>query len=74
MEKPMHILAIHGSPSMKRGETYLVLERLLRGAEKAGAISEVVFIQKETIRDVRGVLPVGSRLQANAFREMVWRN
>ena len=56
MEDSMHILAIHGSPSMKRGKTYLVLERLLRGAQKAGAITEVVFLQKEVIGGCTGCL------------------
>ena len=54
MEEPMRILAIHCSPTMKRGKTYLVLERLLKGAEKAGAITEVVFLQKETIGGCTG--------------------
>jgi multimeric flavodoxin WrbA len=48
-EESMYVLAIHGSPSMKRGRTYLVLERLLKGTEKAGAISEVIFLQEKTI-------------------------
>ena len=50
----MHILAIHGSPSMKRGKTYLVLERLLKGAQKAGAKTEVVFLQEKTIGGCTG--------------------
>jgi len=54
MEEPMHILAIHGSPSMKKGKTYLVLERFMKGTEKAGAITEVVFLQKETIGGCKG--------------------
>ena len=41
---------------MKRGKTYLVLEKLLKGAEKAGAITEVVFLQKETIGECTGCL------------------
>ncbi len=56
MEEPMHILAIHGSPNMKRGKTYFVLERLMKGAEKAGALTEVVFLQKETIGECKGCL------------------
>jgi hypothetical protein len=80
MEEPMYILAIHGSPSMKRGKTYPVLERLLKGAEKAGAITEVVllrrlyFSRRKRSGDVPGVLPAGSRLRANVFRTMIWRN
>jgi multimeric flavodoxin WrbA len=54
MGEPMHILAIHGSPSMKRGKTYLVLERLLKGAEKAGAIAEVVFLQEKRVGPCTG--------------------
>ena len=56
MEEHMHILAVHGSPSMKRGKTYLVLERLLKGAEKAGASTEVVFLQEKTIGGCTGCL------------------
>ncbi len=54
MEGPMHILAIHGSPSMKKGKTYLLLEKLLKGAEKAGAITEVVFLQEKKISECAG--------------------
>jgi multimeric flavodoxin WrbA len=54
--EPMHILAIHGSPNMKRGKTYLVLERLLKGAEGAGASTEVVFLQKQKIGECTGCL------------------
>ena len=54
--EPMHILAIHGSPSMKRGKTHLVLERLLKGAERAGATTEVVFLQKQKIAGCVGCL------------------
>ena len=72
----MHILAIHGSPSMKRGKTYLVLERLLKGAEKAGAITEVVFLQKETIGECTGCLTCwiktpGKCLQKDDMAELI---
>jgi len=52
----MHVLAIHGSPSMKRGKTYLVLERLLKGTQDAGAITEVVFLQEKSIGKCTGCL------------------
>ena len=72
----MHILAIHGSPSMKRGKTYLVLERLLKGAEKAGAITAVVFLQKETIGECTGCLTCwiktpGKCLQKDDMAELI---
>jgi multimeric flavodoxin WrbA len=54
--EPMHILAIHGSPSMKRGKTYFVLERLLKGARETGASTEVVFLQREAIGGCVGCL------------------
>lgn len=50
----MHILAIHGSPNMKRGKTYLLLERFLKGSEKAGAIAEVVFLHEKRIGECTG--------------------
>ncbi len=52
----MHVLAVHGSPSKKRGKTYLVLERLLKGVEKAGASAEVVFLQEKAIGSCTGCL------------------
>jgi multimeric flavodoxin WrbA len=39
---------------MNRGKTYLVLERLLTGAEKAGAVTEVVFLQEKKIGECTG--------------------
>ncbi len=68
MEEPMYILAIHGSPSMKRGKTYPVLERLLKGAEKAGAITEVVFLQKETIGGCTGCFTCWIKTPGNCFQ------
>ena len=65
----MHFLAIHGSPSMKRGKTYLVLERLLKGAEKAGAITEVVFLQKETIGGCTGCLSCWIKTPGKCFQK-----
>ncbi len=65
----MHILAIHGSPSMKRGKTYLVLEKLLKGAEKAGAITEVVFLQKETIGECTGCLTCWIKTPGKCFQK-----
>ena len=52
----MHILAVHASPTMKKGKTYLVLESLLKGAQKAGASTEVVFLQEKTIGGCTGCL------------------
>jgi multimeric flavodoxin WrbA len=69
MEEPMHFLAIHGSPSMKRGKTYPVLERLLKGAEKAGAITEVVFLQKETIGGCTGCLSCWIKTPGKCFQK-----
>ncbi len=69
MEEPMYFLAIHGSPSMKKGRTYSVLERLLKGAEKAGAITEVVFLQKETIGGCTGCLTCWIKTPGKCFQK-----
>ena len=66
--EPMHILAIHGSPSMKRGKTYLVLERVLKGAERAGASREVVFLQKEAIGACTGCLTCWLKTPGECFQ------
>jgi multimeric flavodoxin WrbA len=76
MEEQMHILAIHGSPSMKRGKTYLVVERLLKGAEKAGAITEVVFLHKEKVGGCTGCLTCwiktpGKCIQEDGMAELI---
>lgn len=65
----MHVLAIHGSPSMKRGKTYLVLERLLKGAENAGAIKEVVFLQEKTIGKCTGCLTCWTKTPGTCFQK-----
>jgi multimeric flavodoxin WrbA len=69
LKEPMHILAIHGSPSMKRGKTYLVLERLLRGAEKAGAITEVVFLQEKRIGECTGCFACWTKTPGRCFQK-----
>jgi multimeric flavodoxin WrbA len=66
--EPMHILAIHGSPSMKRGKTYLVLERMLKGAERAGASTEIVFLQKEAIGACTGCLTCWLKTPGECFQ------
>ncbi|UCD71419.1 MAG: flavodoxin family protein [Syntrophobacterales bacterium] len=65
----MRILAIHGSPSMKRGKTYLVLEKLLKGAKKAGAIIEVIFLKKERIRGCTGCLSCWVKTPGKCFQK-----
>jgi len=66
--EPMHILAIHGSPSMKRGKTYLVLERVLKGAERAGANTEVVFLHKQAIGECVGCLDCWLKTPGECFQ------
>jgi multimeric flavodoxin WrbA len=41
---------------MQKGKTYRVLERILRGAEKVGAVPEIIFLQRKTIRECTGCL------------------
>jgi len=64
----MRILAVHGSPSMKRGKTYLVLERLLKGAEKAGAHVEVVFLYRKSIGGCTGCLACWTKTPGRCFQ------
>jgi len=65
----MRILAVHGSPSTKRGKTYLVLERLLKGAEKAGAHTEVVFLYRKTIGGCTGCLTCWTKTPGRCFQK-----
>jgi putative NADPH-quinone reductase len=45
----MKILALNGSPMMKRGMTHVLLEEFLAGAREAGAETETVFLQRKKI-------------------------
>lgn len=65
----MRILAIHGSPGMEKGRTYFVLEKILRGAQRGGALTEVLFLQRKTIGDCTGCLTCWLRTPGKCFQE-----
>jgi multimeric flavodoxin WrbA len=50
----MKILAINGSPRGKRGNTHIMVEAFLQGAQEAGAEVEEVMLSKKTIRNCKG--------------------
>ncbi|MBI5445300.1 MAG: flavodoxin family protein [Deltaproteobacteria bacterium] len=50
----MKLLALNGSPMMKRGMTHLLMEELLAGAREAGAEAETVFLQRKKIAGCLG--------------------
>ena len=50
----MKILALNGSPTMKRGMTHLLMEPFLEGARGAGAETETVFLQRKKIAGCLG--------------------
>jgi multimeric flavodoxin WrbA len=53
-ETLMRILALNGSPTMKRGMTNILLDIFLRGAVLQGASVEKVFLQKKKISPCLG--------------------
>ncbi|KIX13335.1 iron-sulfur protein [Dethiosulfatarculus sandiegensis] len=53
-EAVMRILALNGSPTMKRGMTNILLDFFLKGAEDQGALVEKVFLQKKKIAPCLG--------------------
>jgi multimeric flavodoxin WrbA len=50
----MKLLAINGSPRAERGNTGLILDRFLGGAEEAGAEAELLFTSKLNIQHCNG--------------------
>jgi multimeric flavodoxin WrbA len=50
----MKILAVNGSPRGKRGNTHIMVEAFLEGAEEAGADVEQVLLSKKAIRNCKG--------------------
>lgn len=52
----MKILAIQGSPRVKSSNTGIVLQEFLRGAESAGAITRMVYLNEKTIHHCTGCL------------------
>lgn len=47
------VLGIVGSPR-KKGNTHLLISRILEGAEEAGATTDIVFLGKLKIRECDG--------------------
>jgi len=50
----MKIIAFNGSPRGKRGNTYIMVEEFLKGAEEAGAQVEQVLLVEKKISNCRG--------------------
>ena len=50
----MKIIAFNGSPRGKRGNTYIMVEAFLKGAEEAGAQVEQVLLAEKKISNCRG--------------------
>ena len=50
----MKILLINGSPRGKRGNTYIMAEAFLKGAEEAGAETEQILLSKKAIKNCKG--------------------
>jgi putative NADPH-quinone reductase len=52
----MKILAVQGSPRPKTGNTDIVLQEFLRGAENAGALTRMVYLKEKNIHHCTGCL------------------
>lgn len=50
----MKIVAFNGSPREARGNTHVMVEEFLKGAEKAGAETENILLAKKEIRHCQG--------------------
>jgi multimeric flavodoxin WrbA len=50
----MRILAVNGSPRGRRGNTYIMVEAFLEGAEEACAEVEHILLSKKTIKNCKG--------------------
>ncbi|WP_051408942.1 SCP2 sterol-binding domain-containing protein [Syntrophorhabdus aromaticivorans] len=51
---PMRILAVQGSPRPKTGNTAVLLERFLKGAESQGAVTEAIHLKEKEILPCQG--------------------
>ena len=50
----MKILVVNGSPRGRRGNTYIMAEAFLQGAEEAGAEVEQILLSRKTIKNCKG--------------------